>query len=87
MTRVFMVNFGVFLLFCFGFLSNSYGQDNVDSDINTTTTAVYIVTLRQAPTLHLLQQEEEVKRVRDKHHQGSKHGDTSKFTRPKLQPR
>lgn len=82
-----MMNFGVFLLFCFGFLSNSFGQDNGGSDINSTT-SVYIVTLRQAPTLHLLQQEEEeVKRVRDKHHQGSKHGDTSKFTRPKLQPR
>lgn len=85
MMRVFMVNFGVFLLFCFGFLSNSFGQDNNagDSDINSTT-AVYIVTLRQAPSLHLFQQETEVKnRVRDK----SKHGDTSKFTRPKLQPR
>ncbi|CAH8275941.1 unnamed protein product [Arabidopsis lyrata] len=85
MMRVLMVNFGVFLLFCFGFLSNSFGQDNNagDSDINSTT-AVYIVTLRQAPSLHLFQQETEVKnRVRDK----SKHGDTSKFTRPKLQPR
>jgi subtilisin family serine protease len=79
-----MVNFGVLLLFCFGVLSNSFGQDNGgDSDINSTT-AVYIVTLRQASSLHLFQQEaEEVKRVRDQ----SKHGDTSKFTRPKLQPR
>lgn len=81
-----MVNFGVFLLFCFGFLSNSFGQDDVDSDINSTT-AVYIVTLRQAPALHLFQQEAEVKRVRDRNHQGSKHGDTAKFTRPKNQPR
>jgi len=84
MRRVLMVNFGVLLLFCFGVLSNSFGQDNGgDSDINSTT-AVYIVTLRQASSLHLFQQEaEEVKRVRDQ----SKHGDTSKFTRPKLQPR
>uniref|UniRef100_A0A1J3F504 Subtilisin-like protease n=1 Tax=Noccaea caerulescens TaxID=107243 RepID=A0A1J3F504_NOCCA len=86
MRRVLMMNFGVFLLFCFGFLSNSFGQDNGGSDINSTT-SVYIVTLRQAPTLHLLQQEEEVKRVNAKHLQGSKHGDTSKFTRPNLQPR
>lgn len=85
-----MVNFGVFLLFCFGFFSNSFGKDNLDSDISSTSTsAVYIVTLRQAPTFHLLQQQEEAKviSVIDKHHQGSKHGDTSKFTKPKLKPR
>lgn len=81
-----MVNSGVFLLFCVGLLSNTLAQDNGDSDINSTT-SVYIVTMRQAPTLHLFQQQEAVRRVRDKNHQRSRHGDTSTFTTPKLQPR
>ncbi|XP_013600894.1 PREDICTED: subtilisin-like protease SBT2.5 [Brassica oleracea var. oleracea] len=86
MRRVLMVNFGVFLLFCVGLLSTTLGQVSDDSDTNSTT-AVYIVTLRQAPTLHLFQQQEAVTTVREQNHQGSKHGDTSTFTTPKLQPR
>ncbi|CAN8325406.1 unnamed protein product [Cochlearia groenlandica] len=87
MTRALMVNFGVFLLLCIVFLSNTLGQDSDGSDTNST--SVYIVTLRQLPTFHLLLlQQQQVKRVKDKKlHQVSKHGDTSKFTRPILQPR
>ncbi|XP_010529345.1 PREDICTED: subtilisin-like protease SBT2.2 [Tarenaya hassleriana] len=84
MGKISLVGFGIFAVFCFGFLSNTLGQDD-DSDMNTT--AVYLVTLRQPPTVHLFE-EEELKRVGNSHHRSkTNHGGTSTFTKPKPLPR
>ena len=84
MARVMLVNFGFLLLvmICFGFLSNTLGQQQDDDGDDDT--AVYIVTLKQPPFVHLFE-EEDLKQIRHRH-QSPKHGHTSKF-KPKLQPR
>lgn len=82
-----LVNFGFLLLvmISFGFLSNILGQQQDDAgDDDDDDTAVYIVTLKQPPFVHLFE-EEELKQIRHRH-QSPMHGHTSKF-KPKLQPR
>lgn len=81
-----LVNFGFLLLvmISFGFVSNTLGQQQQDDDGDDDDTAVYIVTLKQPPFVHLFE-EEELKQVRHRH-QRAKYGHTSKF-KPKLQPR
>ena len=55
---------------CFGLFVNTLGQEDSDSD---TITAVYIVTLKQAPAAHYF--EEELRR--QSHHHGSNHSSSS----------
>ncbi|ESQ39518.1 hypothetical protein EUTSA_v10000774mg [Eutrema salsugineum] len=86
MGRVMLVSFGFLLLvISFGFLSNTLGQQQGDDDgDDDDDSAIYIVTIKQPPIVHLYD-EEELKQIRQKH-QRSKHGHTSKFI-PQLQPR
>lgn len=69
---------------CFGFfLVNTLSQEVSDSD---TITAVYIVTLKQAPAAHFFQEE---LRRRGGHHRGSNHSSSSgrlnRFHKPRYE--